>query len=105
MIVASVATRLEKNPLVEVALEAMRLVVDALVIVAFVVVEFPTISELMVASVAMREEMKELVEVALVLVKLVMVPVTVFKILATKLEEVVVAKLVAPVKVLSPAKV
>ncbi len=53
---ASVATRLEKNPLVEVALDAIRLVVDALTIVALVVVELPTMRLVMLASVAIRLE-------------------------------------------------
>ena len=63
---AKVATKLAKNPLVLVALEAMRLVVEAFVMVAFVVVEFPKIAFVMLARVATREEMKELVVVALV---------------------------------------
>ncbi len=53
---ASVATRLEKNPLVEVALDAIRLVVDALTIVALVVVELPTMRLVMLARVAIRLE-------------------------------------------------
>jgi hypothetical protein len=59
--VARVATREEKNPLVDVLLEAVRLE-----IVALVVVELPTMRLVMVARVATREEMKELVLVALV---------------------------------------
>ena len=66
---AKVATRDEKNPLVEVALEATRLVVEALVIVALVVVELPTIKLVMLAKVATRDEMKELVLVLFVEVK------------------------------------
>ena len=63
---ASVATRDEKNPLVDVALDAMRLVVEALVIVAFVVVELPMIALVMLASVATRDEKNPLVLVLLV---------------------------------------
>ena len=63
---ASVATRDEKNPLVEVALEAMRLVVEAFVMVALVVVELPTIKLVMLANVASKEEKKPLVLVLLV---------------------------------------
>ena len=44
----------------------LALVAAKLVIVAFVVVEFPTIKLVMEARVATREEMKELVEVLLV---------------------------------------
>jgi hypothetical protein len=51
---AIVARSDEKNPLVEVALVAMRLVVDAFVIVALVVVEFPTMRFVMFAIVARR---------------------------------------------------
>ena len=59
VMLARVATREEKNPLVELLLVAVRLV-----IVALVVVELPTIKLVMLARVATREEIKELVEVA-----------------------------------------
>jgi len=57
--VARVAESEEKNPVVVVLLEAVRLVMTA-----FVVVELPMMRSVMVASVATREAMKELVEVA-----------------------------------------
>ena len=63
---ARVATRLAKNPLVEVAFDATRFVVEALMIVALVVVELPMIAEVKLASVATRDEMNELVVVPLV---------------------------------------
>ena len=66
VMLASVATRDEKNPLVEVALDAIRLVVEAFVIVALVVVELPTMSEAMFARVATKEEKNPLVLVELV---------------------------------------
>jgi hypothetical protein len=66
VIEAKVATSEEMKELVEVALDAMRLVVDAFTIVAFVVVELPTMRLVMEAKVATREEMKELVLVLLV---------------------------------------
>ena len=66
VMLASVATREEKNPLVEVELEAVRFV-----IVALVVVEFPTMRSVMEARVATKEEMKELVLVAFTAVRLV----------------------------------
>ena len=65
VMLARVATSEEMNPLVLVALDAIRLVVEALVIVALVVVELPTIKLVMLARVATREEMKELVLVLL----------------------------------------
>ena len=71
VMLANVATREEKNPLVLVAFDAMRLVVEALVIVAFVVVELPTSKSVMLANVAKSEEMKELVLVLLVIIPLV----------------------------------
>ena len=61
-----VAIKDEKNPLVEVALDAMRLVVEAFVIVAFVVVELPMIALVKLARVAMREEKNPVVLVLLV---------------------------------------
>ena len=70
---ARVATNEEKKPLVEVALEAMRLVVEAFVIVALVVVELPTIRLVMLARVATNEEKKPLVLVELVEKRLVAV--------------------------------
>ena len=73
VIEARVATREEKKPLVEVALDAVKLVVEAFVIVAFVVVELPMIALVIEARVATREEIKELVEVALVEKRLVAV--------------------------------
>ena len=70
---AKVATKEEKNPLVLVALDAIRLVVEALTIVAFVVVELPTIKEAMLARVATSDAIKELVLVELVEKRLVAV--------------------------------
>ena len=70
---ARVATRLAKNPFVEVAFDARRLEVEAFVIVAFVVVELPMIASVIEARVAIKEEIKELVEVALVEKRLVTV--------------------------------
>jgi hypothetical protein len=110
--VARVATREEKNPLVDVLLEAVRLE-----IVALVVVELPTMRLVMVARVATREEMKELVLVALlevsptklpfVVKKLLIVPVAAKKLevlafinrelFAIRLVTVVVAKVLVPV--------
>ena len=66
MIEAKVATREEMKELVEVALEAIRLVVEAFVIVALVVVELPMIALVIVASVAIRDVKKPLVLVLLV---------------------------------------
>ena len=63
---ASVATRLAKKPFVLVAFDAMRLVVEALVMVAFVVVEFPMMRLVKFARVATRDEINELAVVALV---------------------------------------
>ena len=68
-----VAIKDEMKELVEVALDAMRLVVEAFVIVAFVVVELPMIASVIEARVAIKEEIKELVEVALVEKRLVAV--------------------------------
>ncbi len=68
---ARVATRYEKNPFVEVALGATRLVVEAFVMVALVVVELPTIRSAIEANVATRDAMKELVLVLLTDVRLV----------------------------------
>ena len=70
---AKVATKEEKKPLVLVALDAMRLVVEAFVIVALVVVELPMIALVMLAKVATKEEKKPLVLVALVEKRLVAV--------------------------------
>jgi uncharacterized membrane protein YjgN (DUF898 family) len=68
---ARVATSDEKNPFVEVALDATRLVVEALTIVALVVVELPTIRSAIEANVATRDAMKELVLVLFTEVRLV----------------------------------
>ena len=73
VMLASVATREEKNPLVEVELEAIRLVVEALTIVALVVVEFPTMRDAMLARVATNEEKNPVVLVELVLKRFVAV--------------------------------
>jgi hypothetical protein len=67
---ARVATSDEKNPFVEVALDATRLVVEALTIVALVVVELPTIRSAIEANVATRDAMKELVLVLFVVTRL-----------------------------------
>ena len=79
-----VVVRLVKSPvipvikvekkLVDVALDATRLEVDALMIVALVVVELPTIRLVMFARVATRDAMKPLVEVEFVVTRLVMSP-------------------------------
>ena len=62
---ASTATREVKNPLVLVALDDTRFVVDALTIVALVVVELPMMTLVKLARVATRDEMNELVDVEL----------------------------------------
>jgi hypothetical protein len=68
---ARVATRDAKKPLVEVALDAMKLVVEALVIVALVVVELPIIAAVKLANVAASEVKNPFVLVLLVEYKLV----------------------------------
>ena len=68
-----VAIKDEKKPLVEVALDAMRLVVEAFVIVAFVVVELPMIALVKEANVARRDEKNPVVLVLLVEKRLVAV--------------------------------
>jgi hypothetical protein len=92
VILASVATRDEKNPLVDVALDATRLVVEALTIVALVVVELPTKRSEIDARVATRDEMKELVEVlfattSLVTERFVVVALLLLKLVVKKLVE------------------
>ena len=68
VMLANVATRDEKKPLVLVLFVALRLVMKA-----FVVVEFPTIKLVMLAKVATREAKKPLVLVLLVEKRLVAV--------------------------------
>jgi magnesium-transporting ATPase (P-type) len=68
-IVARVATKLEKNPFVEVLFVAVRLVTNALV-----VVELPMIASVIVASVATRLAKNPLVVVLFVEKRLFTVP-------------------------------